>query len=358
MNSRIFLDVNAVQRLAPFVRRHFPGHRIVIITDTRVQRLHARIIAQSLIAHRLHVRCFAVPPGERSKTREAKSALEDKLIAGRFGRDTLIIAVGGGVVGDLAGFVAATYMRGVPYIQVPTTLVSQTDSAIGGKVGVDSPWGKNLIGAFHAPAAVFIDPTLLCTLPCGEVRQGLVEMVKHGLIAEPSLARAIARRAAILTTPQHPRFVRTLFPLLRRSIRIKRGIVAHDPLETNGQRAVLNYGHTFGHAIEQASRYRVAHGDAVAIGMTRAAEVAVRRGLLSQAAAAEQTRILSAIGAPTALPQGMNPAALLKIMERDKKARNHTPCFVLLKGLGHPIVHIDSKQLRSQRIENRTDLAL
>lgn len=334
----VWIRPGVLRDLPRFLRRHFTSSRIALITDRRVARLHLRGFGDLLTRHGIRFAWFRVDAGERAKTRATKARLEDRLLAQCFGRDSLIVAIGGGVVGDLAGFVAATYLRGIPYIHVPTTLVAQTDSAIGGKTGVDTPAGKNLIGAFHPPRAICIDPTLLTTLPPTELRQGLVEMVKYGVIADAPLARTIARAAPILTNPRHPDFLRTLLPLLIRSLRVKIRHVSGDEHDTRGRRTLLNYGHTFGHAIEQASSYRIPHGDAVAMGMSMAARIACTMRLLPANDVVRQEAILHAIGAPTILPRRIPTTAVWKAMRHDKKCQQDQVRLVLLRRLGRAIV--------------------
>lgn len=323
-----------LEQLPEYVARHFPRCRIALVTDPYIARWHGRRLIRALQRAGQACRLFLVPRGERAKTRAVKAALEDRLFAAGYHRDTVCIALGGGSVGDLVGFTTATYLRGVPYLNIPTTLVAQTDSAIGGKTAIDTAYGKNLLGAFYLPHATFIDPTLLTTLAPPACRQGLVEMMKHGCIADVGLAHAIAAAAPILRQPTHRRFVETLLPLLRRSIAIKRAHVDGDLDDRRGKRALLNYGHTFGHALEQASHYRLAHGDAVAIGMTCAAYLAHQFGILSADEAAEQTMLLRAIGAPTNIPATLPIAAINRALRHDKKIRGERLQFILLRRLG------------------------
>lgn len=315
----VVIGVGAIARLASFVARVAPGRRPVIITD----RIVARAVPLGLDWPRL-----VVPPGERSKTRARWAALLDWLVARRYGRDTVIVAVGGGVVGDLAGFVAATFLRGIPYVQVPTSLLAMVDSSVGGKTGLNTAAGKNLIGAFHPPAGVLIDPAVTTTLKPADYRGGLVEALKHGLVADARYYRWIVRLAGRLGR----RDSRTLAQLIRRSVVIKAAIVARDEREA-GLRVVLNAGHTVGHAIEQASRYRVPHGDAVALGMVVEGVLARDRGRLQLAELTSLIANLKAFGLPLEFPHGSD-LVMVRAMRLDKKNRGGAIHCALLRGVG------------------------
>ncbi|MBI5487529.1 MAG: 3-dehydroquinate synthase [Deltaproteobacteria bacterium] len=284
-----------------------------LIADRRVLRLHGPSILRRLARCAPVVRVFSFPPGERSKTREMKAALEDRLLRARLGRDTCVVALGGGVALDLAGFVAATYLRGVPSIYVPTTLLAQIDAAVGGKTGVDVPGGKNLVGAFHFPAAVLIDPRFLRTLPPVEWRCGLAEMVKHAVIGDARLFAVLERSALRLRRPHA-----LDADLLLAALRVKLEVVRRDPFEA-GLRAVLNFGHTIAHALESASGHRVPHGLAVAVGMVVEADVAVARGILARAARDRLVALHGRLGLPTFDPTPF--ARLAPFLAVDKKNR-------------------------------------
>ncbi|MBA3342987.1 MAG: 3-dehydroquinate synthase [Gemmatimonadaceae bacterium] len=307
-----------------------PAHRYAIITDSNVGPLYGKRVLASLPERSAHV--LTVPAGEAHKTRETWARLTDELLALRFGRDTTIVALGGGVVGDLAGFVAATFMRGVPVVQIPTTLLSMIDASIGGKTGVDTPAGKNLVGAFHPPAAVIADTQTLATLPLDELRQGLAEALKHGVIADEGYFDFVA--AAI------PELVESrgsgsdsLVRLVVRSIEIKSDIVRHDPGES-GLRKVLNFGHTVGHAVEMWSGYRVAHGAAVAIGMVVESSIAELAGVAEGGTARRVRAAVERAGLPATLPSGMKPDELLHAMLGDKKVKGGAIEYALPKRIG------------------------
>ncbi len=242
------------------------------------------------------------------------------------------IALGGGVVGDLAGFVAATFMRGIPIIQVPTTLLAMIDASIGGKTAVDTPAGKNLVGAFHAPAAVLIDPQVLTTLPLRELRAGFAEALKHGVIADEPYLNDVASRASGLLSADGSTGD-SMFSLIVRSVEIKADIVSRDERE-EGLRQILNFGHTIGHAVELVSGYSLLHGEAVAIGMALESELAEQIGLAQTGTAATVSSALQSAGLPTALPSGSNGDAVIEAMRSDKKGRSGRTRFALPLRIG------------------------
>ena len=313
-----------------FARAVAPAHRYAIITDSHVGPLYARAVAEVIGVASGDI--LVVPAGEASKTRGSWGWLTDHLIERGFGRDSAIIALGGGVVGDLAGFVAATYMRGIPIIHLPTTLLAMIDSSIGGKAGVDTAMGKNLVGAFHQPAGVLVDPQTLETLPLNELRTGFAEALKHGVIADrhyfDSVVEAIP---SVLYDGQ--KAGDSLTDLIVGSIEIKSRIVARDEHE-GGLRKILNFGHTVAHAIELLSGYSIAHGEAVAIGMTIEAEMAVRAGFAADGLTGEIRAALSAAGLPVKLPKEMTADRMLGVMQADKKARAGSIQYALPRAIG------------------------
>jgi 3-dehydroquinate synthase len=299
------------------------AHRYVVIADETVADLYADPIAAAIGAEIL-----TFPPGEKHKTVQTWTRLAKQLTELGVGRDCCIVALGGGVTGDLAGFVAATYMRGVPYVQVPTTLLAMIDASIGGKTGIDTDHGKNLIGAFHQPYIVVIDPEVLRTLPEHELRCGLAEAVKHGAIADAEYARQLA--AAVMKIVVHD--MRTLIPLIRTSVAIKARFVSNDVQET-GARAALNFGHTIAHALEHASRYAIPHGEAVAIGMMVEAAAGEAAGITAQGTSAQLKRVLEALGLSVAVPP-FDPDAILAATRTDKKSRGDQQRYTLLQRFG------------------------
>jgi 3-dehydroquinate synthase len=277
-------------------------------------------------------RTVVLPPGESTKSLDAATRLYDELIAMRADRHTAVVALGGGVIGDLAGFAAATFARGLPLLMIPTTLLAQVDSSVGGKVGVNHPHAKNIIGAFHQPVGVWIDTRCLDTLPPRELRCGLAEVVKYGVILDATFFDELDRRSqAILDRdPSVLRF------LVARSCALKADVVTNDEREETGLRAVLNFGHTIGHAIEAVAGYggRFQHGEAVAAGMVLECRLAERLGWIGPELTARVVEVLHRFGLPTSVSE-LDPARLLEAMGRDKKNRGGRIRFVLPRAMGH-----------------------
>jgi 3-dehydroquinate synthase len=305
------------------------GNRpLVVVTDDEVSRLYDEWTRATADARALGARSsnagirvkpearLVFPAGEASKTRETWLRLSDDLLERRLGRDTAIVAIGGGVVGDLAGFVAATYLRGIPYAQVPTTLVAMLDASVGGKVGVDTRHGKNLIGAFHPPAIVVADPLTLISLPERAYRAGLAEAVKHGLIADAAYFEWIEANVAALLA----REIDALTYLIRRSVEIKAQVVSADERES-GLRAILNAGHSVAHGLEAESNYALPHGEAVALGLVAETRIAERRGLAPRGLADRVANLFGALGLPGRLSKGVDRERVLGLMASDKKNR-------------------------------------
>ena len=303
--------------------------RVGVITNPRVTALYAGSVIRSLRAAGFHPFLVTIPDGERYKTLRSASRVYDELVGRRFERGDTILALGGGVIGDVAGFVAATYLRGVAYVQVPTTVVAQVDSSIGGKTGVDHPLGKNLIGAFHHPILVCSDVSTLSTLPRRELVAGLAEVVKYGVIADASFFAFVEEHAeAILGGVPD-----VLTEVVRRSVVIKADIVKQDERET-GLRKILNYGHTVGHVVETCTGYATyRHGEAVAIGMDFAARLAQDLGLCDENLVRRQRGLLERLGLPCALPP-IRPSRVIRSMSLDKKVRQGRIHFVLPQGFG------------------------
>jgi 3-dehydroquinate synthase len=317
-------------RVGEFAREAAPAHRYALITDSNLQPLYAGKVESQFERGSLDV--LTIPPGESNKTRETWSRLTDQMLAKRYGRDSAIIALGGGVVGDLAGFVAATFMRGIPVVQVPTTLVAMVDASIGGKTAVDTPAGKNLVGAFHSPAMVLIDPHLLATLPLRELRAGFAEVVKYGVIADEPYLREVATRVPELLSARASMGDRML-SLIVRSVEIKASVVSRDERE-EGLRKILNFGHTIGHAVEMVSGFSLLHGEAVAIGMALESQLAERIGLAESGTAATVSQTLKSAGLPTALPPGFEGETVIEAMRSDKKGRSGKTRFALPLRIG------------------------
>lgn len=304
----------------------------VIVTDVHAEP-HARTAAASFDGGGWLADCVVLPAGEATKRLEIVSGLYDRLVDLQADRRTLIVAVGGGVIGDTAGFLAATYARGLPFIQAPTTLLADVDSSVGGKVGINHPLAKNLIGAFHQPVGVVIDVAALGTLPDREYRAGLAEVVKYGVILDAEFFAFLESNAAGINV-REPDAIRHA---ISRSCRLKADVVEQDEFERSGLRAVLNYGHTFGHAFEALCGYgELLHGEAVAIGMVCASQLAERLGRITSRDTARQVDLLTALHLPTSLPAGPrpDPEAVIDRMRLDKKSVGGRLRFVLPSRIG------------------------
>ncbi len=313
---RVTIAPGALNRLGEIVRDAAPAHRYAVITDSNVGPVYAEAVGSALGSE--HTSTFTIPAGEAHKTRDTWASLSDAMLADGFGRDTSIVALGGGVVGDLAGFVAATFMRGLPFVQVPTSLLAMIDASVGGKTGVDTAAGKNLVGAFHQPAAVIADTRVLATLPIEHLRAGLAEAIKHGVIADDRYFDSVATVASDLTGVDVAGDA--MLDLVARSVEIKADIVRRDERE-GGVRKTLNFGHTIGHAVELCSEYRVLHGSAVAIGMVYESMIAERLGVAETGTAARVESVVRAAGLPVARPSTMSVDAIIAATRGDKKAR-------------------------------------
>ncbi|MCS6851263.1 MAG: 3-dehydroquinate synthase [Gemmataceae bacterium] len=312
-----------------FARQRLRGRHAFVVTDENAAP-HARQAAASLEAAGFQTRLVVLPPGEAQKSLATAAQLYDHLVDARADRTTTIVAVGGGVIGDLAGFVAATFNRGLPLLMVPTTLLAMVDSSVGGKVGVNHPRAKNLIGAFHQPVGVWIDTAALDTLPGREYRSGLAEVVKYGIILDAEFFNFLEKNTEALLA-RDPVIVRRV---IARCCRLKADVVEQDEREETGLRAVLNYGHTFAHAFETAAGYGSwLHGEAVAAGMVCASRLAERRGLIAAEVTRRQLELLQALQLPTTIPPWPIDA-LLETMRSDKKALFGRLRFVLPRRLG------------------------
>ncbi|MGH7670398.1 MAG: 3-dehydroquinate synthase [Gemmatimonadaceae bacterium] len=326
---RVRLAPGAVDSVGGIVRADVRAHRYAIVTDSNVGPLYAGRVMAALAG--LTAQVFTIPAGETHKTRDTWATITDAMLDAGFGRDSAILALGGGVVGDLAGFVAATFMRGIPFVQIPTSLLAMLDASIGGKTGVDTPSGKNLVGAFHQPLAVIIDPAVLATLPRHQFRAGLSEALKHGVVADAAHFDAVARLAAEHRdrVPDLP----AVSALIERSLEIKSSVVTADTHE-EGRRKTLNFGHTLGHAIEHLSGYRLLHGEAVAIGMCLESALAERAGVAAAGTAARIRSACEGAGLPTERPADLAAEAILEATHGDKKGRRGRAEYALPLGIG------------------------
>jgi 3-dehydroquinate synthase len=322
----VYVEPGALGELKALAELCLPTRRMIMIADATVYELYQ---GGRLGAPAWDVEHLTFPSGEKSKSREWWARLTDAVLDRGLGRDGAMISLGGGVAGDLVGFVAATYMRGLSYLQVPTTLLAMLDASVGGKTGVDTPRGKNLVGAFHPPTCVISDPLTLMTLPEREYRAGLAEAVKHGLIADPAYFDWIEAEASALLA----RDPAALTHLIARSVEIKAEVVGKDERES-GRRAILNAGHTVGHAVEQVTGYQVPHGEAVGLGLIVECQLAEQLGIAPPGLRSIVTRLLARLGLPERLPTRLDPGALLDAMTKDKKNRAAQVHFALPAGLG------------------------
>lgn len=331
---RVLIEPGVLDRLGPRLKANGVTGRVIVVSDAQVAALYAGRVQKSLRKSGYSTDLITIKPGERNKTLAAVSRVYQHLAELGVDRTTHVIALGGGVVGDLAGFAAATYLRGLPLIQVPTTVLAQADSSVGGKTGVNLERGKNLVGAFHQPRLVVVDPRAIQTLAPRQVRSGFAEIIKVGMALDATLFRQIERESELLLGLQEDRYVAALV----RAIRAKARVVVADERE-KGRRMLLNYGHTVGHAIEAAGKYRRwLHGEAVAIGMEAAARLAVRKKILSTRDYQRQRDVLEDFGFSLAVRR-LAVEDILLPLQLDKKARSGRPAFVLTRGVGVASVH-------------------
>jgi 3-dehydroquinate synthase len=329
---RVSVAPGLLDRVGEIIRERAPAHRYAVITDDQVgPRYAARVTAS--FGRDLVPRVITIAAGEAHKTRATWAEVTDALLSDGFGRDSAIVALGGGVIGDLAGFVAATFMRGIPYVQLPTTLLAMVDAAIGGKTGVDTAAGKNLVGAFHQPSAVLADPETLATLPAPHFRAGLAEVIKHGVIADAVYFERVVSDLPRVLDRRGERWLDALTPLVARSVEIKADVVNRDEREA-GLRKTLNFGHTLGHAIELCSNYATLHGEAVAAGMVLESALAERAAVAEPGTLARVRDAVSAAGLPTHRPRAQQPAQLLAATRSDKKARGGVVEYALPRCVG------------------------
>jgi 3-dehydroquinate synthase len=318
---------------AEMISRHIAGARAAIVTNTTVGPLYLDDLSRTLAASGKQVTTIVLPDGEEEKNWASLMRIFDALLAERCDRKTTLVALGGGVIGDLTGFAAATYMRGIPFVQVPTTLLSQVDSSVGGKTGINHPLGKNMIGAFYQPKAVVADISTLDTLPARELSAGLAEVIKYGAIIdatffswmEENIERLMAKDAEALAYA------------IQRSCEIKADVVRQDERE-GGLRAILNFGHTFGHAIEAGLGYgEWLHGEAVGCGMAMAADLSQRLGFIDETARARIVALLRAAGLPVVAPD-LGAGRWIELMQVDKKSEGGQIKFILMRPLGTPAI--------------------
>jgi 3-dehydroquinate synthase len=326
---RIVIGVGALSAIGAELARLKVGRKVALVTDPAILALHGAVVTQSLGAASFDVTTVLLPEGERAKTLDVAASTWERFLDAGLNRSSTVVALGGGAVGDLAGFAAATYMRGANLVQLPTTLLAQVDASIGGKTAIDHPRAKNLIGAFYQPRLVLADTAALLTLPERELRSGLAEVIKHGIVLDATYFDEVERDAAALMKREPA----TLERIVAGSCRLKASVVERDEQEAE-LRHVLNYGHTIGHAIEAVTGYRrFAHGEAVSLGIAAEAGIAERLGLAEPTTRARQLRLLEAVGLPVR-DVGEAPERVVEALARDKKAKDGRVPFVLAPEIG------------------------
>lgn len=317
-----------------YLHRRAEGAKVAVVADSAVAASYGKKLVRGLAQEGFQADLLVVPSGERSKTLGQVSRIYRFLAKGRFERRSWLVAVGGGVVGDLTGFSAATYLRGIPFVQVPTTLLAQVDASIGGKTGVDIPEGKNLVGSFYQPRIVWIDPELLKSLPKAHWRTGAAEVIKYGAIWDAKLFETLEKKMGTLMKG----YSAPWGPIIARCAQIKAEVVQKDPRETEGLRAILNFGHSIGHAIEAATGFHVyTHGEAISIGMFVASFISQQMDLLEGLDRIRLGTLLTQAGLPSRVKKPISRPRLMDFLARDKKVENGAVKFVLLKGLGQAV---------------------
>jgi 3-dehydroquinate synthase len=327
----LLIDFGVLDHIGERTREYLGRRTCAVITDLNVGRLFAKRVTESLGSAGFRPILITIPAGEKSKTLEQAGAICDQMIAAGLDRKSFVIGLGGGMIGDISGFVAAIYHRGIPHVQIPTTLLAMVDSSIGGKTGVDTRDGKNLIGVFHQPALVIDDLDVLKTLPRRELNQGFAEITKHAVIADAKMFRTLRS--------WKPGAAPALQWLIKRNIEIKSSIVAKDERDRTGQRALLNFGHTIGHAIERAGNYRkFLHGEAVSLGIVAACAVSIKRAGLPVDQRAAIVDLLRRFELPTRLPANFPRKKILDAVKFDKKFRGGKIRFVVTPRIGRAYV--------------------
>ena len=323
-----------LRRIGECVREYLPRKMCAIISDSNVAPLFADRVKQSLKSAGFRPKLITIPAGEKSKTLDQASAICDQMIAVGLDRQSFVIGLGGGVIGDISGFVAAIYHRGIPHVQIPTTLLAMVDSSIGGKTGVDTADGKNLLGAFHQPSLVIDDVEVLKTLPPRQFNQGFAEIIKHAIVADAEMFGKLQHWKASDAL--------ALEPIIKRNIEIKSKIVARDERDQTGERAVLNFGHTIGHAIERAGNYHTfLHGEAVSMGIVAACAISIRKAGLPPDQAGAISGLLRQFNLPTELPKAFPREKIFDALKLDKKFERGEIRFVLTPRIGSARVATD-----------------
>lgn len=330
----IYVGSDVLGKTGELLRKTARGKNVAIITNPKVDELYGKQCAGSLKKAGFNVSTMKIPDGERYKTLKQIERIYDFLIRNRFDRTDSVVALGGGVTGDMAGFASATYMRGIDYIQIPTTLLAQVDSSVGGKTGVDHSGGKNIIGAFYQPKMVLADLSALSTLPEREFTCGMAEVIKYGVIRSLSFFRFLERSAPDILARKKT----ALHKIVEESCKTKAEVVEKDEMET-GVRAILNFGHTFGHGVETAMNFRrIKHGEAVGIGMVLASRLSEVLGLITHKSFVRVKSLVSTFGLPTELPRQLTPDDVLRGMRHDKKIISGKQVFIVFDKIGKAVI--------------------
>jgi len=320
------VDADLLAQVGKYAHTYLARETCAIISDNNVAALYAEQVKQSLSSAGFRHTLIRIPAGEKLKTLEQAGAICDRMIAAGLDRKSFVIGLGGGMIGDISGFVAAIYHRGIPHVQIPTTLLAMVDSSIGGKTGVDTRDGKNLIGVFHQPSLVIDDPDVLKTLPRRQFNQGFAEIIKHAVVADAKMFQMLQSWKG--ATPALQR-------LIKRNIQIKSRIVAKDERDRTGERALLNFGHTIGHAIERAGNYRrFLHGEAVSLGIAAACAISIQRAGLPKDQGAAIVDLLARLGLPTRLPRNFPRTKILNAVKFDKKFEGGKIRFIVTPRIG------------------------
>ncbi len=318
------------------LKKDFPASKYILITDSNVSDVLGQDLLNILVQEGINVDMLVFPAGEASKTMDTVVDLARRMVAAGADRKSIVLALGGGVTGDIAAFLASIYMRGIPCIQLPTSLLAQVDSSVGGKTGVDIPEGKNLLGTFSQPLRVYCDIGTLASLPEGEFRNGLAEVVKYGMIRSPELFSLLEEHTDALLALEPE----LLCKIVAHSCQIKADVVSQDEKE-GGLRRILNFGHTIGHAVEAAADYKIPHGEAVSIGMVAVSRIAVYKGIFSEDNVDRLINLLKRLGLPTAIPAALDTEVLLSLVSHDKKTVSGKTHFVLCPDIGKCLITSD-----------------
>lgn len=324
---KIFVGSSILGKIADFIKQNHAGKKVAVIIGENTHKLHKERIMGAIGA--LNPLFMTIPSGESSKSREMKEKIEDKLLDNKFGRDSLLIAIGGGVIGDLAGFAASTFNRGIPIIHVPTTLLAMVDSSIGGKTAVNARHGKNLIGTTYQPAAVFADMDFLETLSYEEFKNGLAEVIKMAIIKDRNLFESLEKNHKKILA----RDKTILQDIIKKNVELKLEVVQEDA-EEKGLRQILNFGHTFGHALEAYCKYKIKHGYAVSQGMLVESKISAAANNLSENEEERIRNLIKLFGFPLAVNLDVETSKIIELMESDKKSRSSKPRFVLIDKIG------------------------